>query len=356
MKTGFLTLATLLAFAAPLTPAGAQTAPDLPAAGKTVFLPYLNAPLAGDPITHPPALSLSIGGRAVRATMDTGSTGIVVAARLIPDLDTLPVVGPGTLTYTSSGRVMTGDWVMAPVTIAGTNGAEVTTRPMPVLAVKRVDCLKTARNCKPRMDPTGIAMLGVGFARQGDRQMQSAPDRNPFLSLPDMGSVDKPGAMRRGYMVTKRGVTLGLNPDTAKDFSFIKLEKSKDFPDWAATPACLSLAGRQPPACGTALVDTGVSTMYLTLPPEQQAGQIARGADGKRALNAGARLDIAFGAPGGPAYGFAVGDRTNLLAPEHIVLVPHAHRVFVNTSVRLLNGFDYLYDADGGFVGFRARK
>jgi hypothetical protein len=26
---------------------------------------------------------------------------------------------------------------------------------------------------------------------------------------------------------------------------------------------------------------------------------------------------------------------------------------FVNTSVNFLNGFDYLYDADGGFVGFR---
>jgi hypothetical protein len=26
---------------------------------------------------------------------------------------------------------------------------------------------------------------------------------------------------------------------------------------------------------------------------------------------------------------------------------------FVNTSVHFLNGFDYLYDADGGFVGFR---
>jgi len=26
---------------------------------------------------------------------------------------------------------------------------------------------------------------------------------------------------------------------------------------------------------------------------------------------------------------------------------------FVNTSVRFLNGFDYLYDAEGGFVGLR---
>ncbi|OYZ92869.1 MAG: hypothetical protein B7X99_15780 [Rhizobiales bacterium 17-65-6] len=29
---------------------------------------------------------------------------------------------------------------------------------------------------------------------------------------------------------------------------------------------------------------------------------------------------------------------------------------FVNTSFHMLNGFDYLYDADGGFAGFRARQ
>jgi hypothetical protein len=28
-------------------------------------------------------------------------------------------------------------------------------------------------------------------------------------------------------------------------------------------------------------------------------------------------------------------------------------RVFLNTSFHFLNGFDFLYDADGGYVGFR---
>ena len=52
-------------------------------------------------------------------------------------------------------------------------------------------------------------------------------------------------------------------------------------------------------------------------------------------------------------YTFTVGDGFNPLAPRNINLVDRSRQPFVNTSVRFLNGFDYLYDADGGFVGLR---
>ncbi|MFG1461569.1 hypothetical protein V5F77_01610 [Xanthobacter sp. DSM 24535] len=338
----------------PAAPALAADGPDLSAHTTATFLSYLDAPLAGVPMTRPPSLGVAFGGRVVRAVMDTGSTGIVVAARAIPDLATLPRLGPGQLTYSSSGRIMRGTWVMTPVQISGTAGAQVTTRPMPVLAVTRVDCLKSARHCRPRRNPTGIAMLGVGFARQGDHQEQSTPDRNPFLAVEGMGDAAAPGGVRRGYIVTRRGVQVGLSADTVAGFSFIKLAKSSEFPDWAAPPACLSLNGRAPEACGTALVDTGVSTMYLSLPPAQQQGQVTGEAAGRTSLPAGAKLSVRLGAEGaGAAYSFAVGDAANPLAPLKVVLVPRGARTFVNTSLRLLNGFDYLYDADGGYVGFR---
>jgi hypothetical protein len=41
------------------------------------------------------------------------------------------------------------------------------------------------------------------------------------------------------------------------------------------------------------------------------------------------------------------------LTPAHLNLVSRNRAPFVNTSLRFLNGFDYLYDADGGFMGFR---
>ncbi|MEP9366060.1 hypothetical protein [Xanthobacter sp. VNH20] len=350
----------LLALLAALAvPAGAHAAdaPDLAAYRTATFLPYLDAPLSGAPMTRPPSLGLSFGGRTVRAVMDTGSTGIVVAARAIPNLASLPSLGPGQLTYTSSGRIMSGTWVVTPVQISGTQGAQVTTRPIAVLAVTRVECLKHARKCRPRQNPGGIAMLGVGFARQGDHQAQSTPDRNPFLTVEGMGDAAKPGAIRRGYVVTKRGVQVGLTGESAAGFAFTKLARSTEFADWAAAPACLSLNGRMPQACGTALVDTGVSVMYVTLPPAQQQGQVTRDARGKPGLPAGATLSVKLGTDGtGAAYSFAVGDVENPLAPLGVVLVQRGERTFVNTSLRFLNGFDYLYDADGGYVGYRPRQ
>lgn len=348
-------LAAMLA-AAPV--AAAPPAPDLVPGAKTVFLPYLNAPLAGAPIRHSPKLALSVnGGRTVRAVMDTGSTGVVLAARLIPDLASLPVIRHGQLTYSSSGRIMKGVWVKVPVAISGTNGAEIFTRPVPVLAVTQVACTKTARRCRPRDNPTGIAMIGVGFARKGEIASFGLPDNNPFLSLPDMGSGDTPGAMRRGYVVTRRGVQIGLSAENAEGMDFIKLETARDQPGWAPVPACLSLGGRTPAACGTALVDTGVTTMYLTLPQAQLAGQTQPDGKGQQTPTTGTTLRIAFGPwRNGPAYSFKAGDTADPVAPEAITLVNRPGRVFVNTSVRALNRFDYLYDADGGFAGFRPVK
>ncbi|OYW32214.1 MAG: hypothetical protein B7Z45_09560, partial [Azorhizobium sp. 12-66-6] len=174
--------------------------------------------------------------------------------------------------------------------------------------------------------------------------------------LENMGTPEAPGTMRRGYVVTRRGVALGLTPDVASGFSFVKLEKSPQFPDWAAPAACLSLGGRLPPACGNLLVDTGVAVMYLTLPPAQLDGQAVAGPAGKPVLKPGTPLKITLGrGDGAPSYTITAGTPAPM-APLEIILVPRPpDRTFVNTSVRLLNGFDYLYDADGGFVGFRPR-
>src|SRR5258708_4270396 len=73
-----------------------------------VYLPYLNAPGADEDITALPRLRLSFGGRSYGAVMDTGSTGVVVSADKIPNIDGLESLGAGELTYSSSGRIMIG--------------------------------------------------------------------------------------------------------------------------------------------------------------------------------------------------------------------------------------------------------
>ncbi len=69
------------------------------------FLRYLNAGNGG--ISEVPRIGLAFGERTLHAVIDSGSTGIVVAATYIPNFDALPSVGDGRLTYTSSGRVLT---------------------------------------------------------------------------------------------------------------------------------------------------------------------------------------------------------------------------------------------------------
>ena len=74
------------------------------------------------------------------------------------------------------------------------------------------------------------------------------------------------------------------------------------------------------------------------------------------ATSSGTAVSISIGKDGsaGELYHFTVGDGSPL-APTGTHLAVRDDRVFVNTSFHLLNGFDVLYDADGGFAGFRPR-
>ena len=325
-------------------PALAQDAPSYERFREGVFLRYLNAEEGG--LNAVPRIGLSFGGEPLRAELDSGSTGIVVAAAYIPGFDQLQSVGPGKLTYTSSGRVMVGQWVVTPVSLVGKEGASVQTEPMPVLAVTEVECLETARECTPSTSPRNIAMVGIGFGRESDAQSQSTPDKNPLLRV-----TGGTGERRRGYILSREGVHIGLTRENTRgDFRFIKLAKQPDRPDWAGTPACISINGVTPPACGTMLVDTGVSAMFMTLPEAQASGA-------QRTLPPGTQVAIRAGEGAGAfdLYQFTMGG-DSALAPVDIHLRVAPDRVFVNTSFHVLNGFDVLYDADGGYAGFRRRK
>jgi hypothetical protein len=289
-----------------------------------------------------PRIGLSFGREPIRAVIDSGSTGIVVAARDLPDFEDLPVQGEGRLTYTSSGRVMIGRWVVTSVALVGREGRRVETEPMPVLAVTEVRCLENARDCTPHDDPTGIAMVGVGFGREHDAQSQSTPDKNPLLRV-----IGGEGPRRRGFILSPEGVHIGLTGENTRgEFRFVKLERQPNGADWAGTPACISLDQRTPAACGSMLVDTGVGTMFMTVPPSQAPG-------GSRTLPRGTRVTVRAG--DFDLYGFTVGGGSPL-APDGVHLrVSDDARPFVNTSFHLLNGFDVLYDADAGWAGFRRR-
>lgn len=335
-------LAALLVLAA--SPTFGEDAPDYARYREGLFLRYLDA--APGLLTRVPRIGLAFpNGERLSADLDSGSTGIVVAAVSIPGFDQLPSQGPGKLTYSSSGRVMLGQWVVTPLALVGREGASVQTEPMPVLAVTEVQCLDYARDCTPRQMPEHIAMVGIGFAREADQQSQSTPDKNPLLRI-----VGGSGPRRQGYILSREGVHVGLTGENTKGgFRYLKLDRKPDNSDWRATPACISVNGAVPPACGTLLVDTGVSVMYTTLPSAQVQRATGTLPDGTQMAISVGKGDGAF-----PLYSFAVGDGSPL-APEAIHLRVAPDRVFVNTSFHLLNGYDVLFDGEGGYVGFRGR-
>ncbi|MEE7505984.1 hypothetical protein [Methylobacterium mesophilicum] len=315
---------------------------------RGIFLAFLNAPQPGDTLTRSPRLGLSFGGAARPVLVDTGSTGIVVSASRIPGNASLPGE-PGRLTYSSSGRIMVGRWVRVPVTVFGRDGASVITQPIRVLAVDRIDCTARARRCTPQEAPAHVAMMGIGFGREDDSQTQSTPDTNPLLNADPPGS----GAVHRGYVLTRQGVHVGLTrANTRGRYRFVKLDPHPRVPgDWLGVPACITVDGRAPAACGRALLDTGVTGMFLTLPPAQVADSLRAGAGDHAALRPGTRLSFRFGDAAG--YAITVGDRAAPLAPERIILNTTRPQPFVNTGLRVLNGYDVLYDADRGYFGFR---
>jgi hypothetical protein len=191
-------------------------------------------------------------------------------------------------------------------------------------------------------------MVGIGFGREGDRQDRSTPETNPLLRVVNGGSS---GERRRGYVLGPEGVHVGLTgANTRGDFTVVKLTRRPDRDDWAGVPACLSLNGQRPPACGSMLLDTGVSAMFMTAPPAQAGAMTGT-------LAPGTQVSIRLGTAeqSSELYGFTVGDGS-ALAPQGIHLRVSADRpAFVNTSFHLLNGFDLLYDAEGGYAGFRRR-
>jgi hypothetical protein len=173
-----------------------------------VYLPYLNAPGPGGDITALPRLRIFFGGRSYGAVRDTGSTGVVVSTDKIPNLASLQSLGAGELTYSSSGRIMIGQWVVTPMTITGSDGTWITTAPIAVLAVTRIACTQRARRCTPNEAPRRVSMMGIGFGRRSDAQ--TGPQKNPFLNIAKLNGDSVNGErMRRGYIVTRRGCTSG---------------------------------------------------------------------------------------------------------------------------------------------------
>lgn len=347
-RLGGALAAWLLAGLVAITPAAAQSPASQYRGLTTIEIPFANGPIRAD---HVPEIRLKLKGAPPhRFGMDTGSTGIVVAAEHFEPGPGDTNDGPGQLTYNSSGRVLHGTHYTTDVEILDNGDRPVATARVQVLRVDRITCLRNARNCEPNPRPRGVAFMGVGFARglaQGTGD--SGVPRNPFVNLVSLASGAPVSSVRPGYIVTRTGIHLGMSEALTRNFAFVKLasrgtSSAAGLPQWSAAPLTVSVDGQV--GTGTLLPDTGINYMFVSPPP---GSSLARG----ERVASGTKIEIWLPGPGGPgaSYQLSVGDWSNPLQPARVVVVRDPG-VFVNTGRMFFEGFDYLYDAAGGYVGY----
>lgn len=300
---------------------------------------------------QPARINLQIGSaRMGGAVMDTGSTGIVVGSNHFDPTGLTPI-GTGSQAYDSSGVAHTGTYYNVSVDLYDAAGTtKVATTQVPVLYVSG----EAAKD---------VLYMGVGFDRTNGASVnpvQMTPSHNPLLNLTwvKSGSVD---LVRKGYVIRNGELVLGIpNSDTspANQFAFVKLGKNPTGTDWGITSMTVTVTppgggGGSGPTPGTILQDTGIDYMYVTPLPDS-------GMNTHNWAKAGTRVDISF--PGNFAsYGISAVEHPSATCPTDLApsTTPCTVRpdnvasgTYVNTGREFFAGFDYLYDATNGYVGY----
>jgi hypothetical protein len=161
------------------------------------------------------------------------------------------------------------------------------------------------------------------------------------------------GTMRRGYTITRDGVTLGLTAEkVGAGYLFEKLNEHTAAPDakplvkqtvkdWDSSRGWVTVGGVKSETAGM-LLDTGLTNMMIQSPDPSSTGDVAEGTEVTVHLLSG-RL----------SYRFKVGDTSNPATPRKVTWVKRTSGPLINTGLRALALYDYLYDADGGYFGLR---
>jgi hypothetical protein len=321
--------------------------PDYSSYRQSYHLPFGNPkPVDFDHLVTLEARVSINGGPPLRLQVDTGSCGVIVGASDVPNID--PKAPAGEITYSSSGIELDGVWTPATVTFLDSKDASgnMATAFVPVLAVNERKVHPGAVNggkVKPSKNPKSF-MMGIGTGRG----FESHQDRNPWVNLKEMQA----GTMRRGYTITRNGITLGLTNDSVgPGYLFEKLQPhigtSTTAPtasgapkDWDSSTGWVTVAGVKKPEAQM-LLDTGLTNMMIVSPNETDLTEVGEGTDITVNLLAG-KLH----------YDFKVGDKNNPATPKKVTFVNRPHSL-VNTGLKVLALYDYLYDDDGGYIGLR---
>lgn len=337
---------------------------DIPDMGSTsVFVSYANA--ATNPnLEHSPTVHISFNGsdQYVPFIMDTGSVGIVASPDIFQPAPDAKNLGSGKQFYTSSGIIEEGTWWSATQNIYDADGNLLATSNVPVLQVTKIKCATDARDCTANNHPKGIAVMGVGFARESKTQPRGTPNYNAFLNLQSVlqGGELKPLPQDwcNGYVVTPTGVDLGLTSANTLNAGWVKLlpwtqYSTPSLPEWKPAPMTIDANGVS--GNGNILMDTGVSGSFLIPPPNANLGPLVScsGSSGDHCVPDGKVFGVYLPDQTNPVafYTFTVGESGNLMRPDE-VHVETKKNIFFNTSRHVLGGINFIYDNSNGYIGY----
>ncbi len=325
-----------------------NAAPDYSSYTQSYRVPFANTKPVDFEHLQTLLVRVSInGGPPLLVQADNGSNGVIIGAGDVPNIEANSPAG--WINYVSSGVELRGVWTPATVTFldAKDEHGNVAKALVPVLAVHERIAHEGAVNSgkfKTTKNPK-IYMLGVGTGRGKEAHQE----KNPFVNLQEMQA----GTMRRGYTITRDGFTLGLTAKSVGDgYLFEKLKEhtgtnapARTTPpvpkDWDGSLGWAVVDGKKTET-SSMLLDTGLTNMMIELPSLEGQSDVADGTEVSVHLLSG-RL----------SYSFKVGDFTNPATPRKVTWVKYPPGPLINTGLRVLALYDYLYDADGGWLGLR---
>ncbi len=329
----------------------------------TVFISYENAETNTD-LTKSPTINIGFDGSGhyVPFIMDTGSVGIIASSDIFKPAPGAKNLGKGRQIYSSSGIIEEGTWWTATQEIYDADGKLVATASVPVLQVTSIKCTDDARSCTPSKHPKKISVMGVGFGRESPEQHRKTPKYNAFLNL---RRVLRDGSLKRlpkdwcnGYVVCPNGVYLGLTSDNTTNAAFVKLlpwtkYTTRKLSEWMPAPMTINTNGVS--GDGHILMDTGVTSGFLTPPANANLGTLVKCSDTAHVecLPDGNVIGVYLPNESQPVafYTFTVGESGNLMQPVGVHHVKGT-KVFFNTSRHVLGGINFLYDNTNGYIGY----
>ena len=361
----FLVLFLAINIAFPLSCIASSSKSEHKRKKASVFVPYANA-MTNPNLEAAPTINVGFNNDHIyhQIIMDTGSCGIVVTSDIFQPAPDAQNLGPGETFYDSSGITARGTFWTATQQIYDPEGKLLATSDVPVLQITEVCTTNPDGSTTCTTNPTNpIAVMGIGFGREGTVPPPKTPAYNAFLNLTKVKIKRKlrrlPKNWVNGYVVSAYGVELGITHANSAGAGLVKLESWPEYStskltEWVPTTMTVSVNGVS--GDGESIMDTGITFALLTPPNGANFGTLVPcpGTTQPNCLRDGNVIDVYFPNQYNPVafYTFTTGQTGNPMQPDAVSTAVVHPNVFFNTSRHLLGGMNFVYDNKHGYCGY----